>query len=110
MSGSLKCSLFKNSYSVSSLVLFKFFHNIKSKILIYHTLQPIALPHHLVHVKYLLGKDPLPWSEKKFSNVSMFNKEKFLAHFGFRHIPGFKFPTRVLATFCVTVLTVYQVN
>jgi len=27
-------------------------------------IQPIALPHHIEHVRYLLGKKPLPWAEK----------------------------------------------
>ena len=62
------------------------------------------------HVKFLLGKDPLPWAEKDFSRVSIFNKEKFKANFMFRHMPGFRFPTRVMATFVVTVLAVYQVG
>jgi len=73
-------------------------------------IQPIALPHHIEHVRYLLGKKPLPWAEKDLNHVSIFNKEKFLANFQFRRVPGFRFPTRVVATFVVTVLALYQVS
>lgn len=72
--------------------------------------EPIALPHHIEHVRYLLGKKPLPWAEKDLNHVSIFNKEKFLANFQFRRVPGFRFPTRVVATFVVTVLALYQMG
>lgn len=73
-------------------------------------IQSVAQSHHIEHVRYLLRKGRLPWSEQNLQHLSLFSKERFLANFAFRRIPGFKFPTRVLATFTITVLAVYQVR
>ena len=73
-------------------------------------LQRIAKPHHREHVKYLLGKEPLPWQEEDLHHLSILNPTKCWAYFGLHHVPGFKFPTRVLATLVVTVMCVYQVK